>query len=108
MSQLHPKTLSFLSSLKKNNNKPWFDKNKPTYEEIKNELILSAGEVIKEVSKFDPSITGVDPKKSVFRIYRDIRFSPDKTPYKSNIGFWMSKGGMKVPSAGYYVHLQPR
>jgi uncharacterized protein (TIGR02453 family) len=96
MSQIHPKSLSFLSSLKKNNNKPWFDKNKPLYEEIKNELAIAAGEVIKEVSKFDASVSGLDPKKTIFRIYRDIRFSSDKTPYKTNIGFWMSKGGMKI------------
>jgi uncharacterized protein (TIGR02453 family) len=107
MSKLHPQTLKFLSTLKKNNNKAWFDKNKPQYEEIKNELISVADEVIREVNKFDSSLGNVDPKKCVFRIYRDIRFSPDKTPYKTNIGFWMSKGGMKNPSAGYYVHLQP-
>jgi len=105
--QLHPKTLSFLSSLKKNNNKPWFDKNKPAYEEIKDDITSVAGELIREVSKFDPSISGMDPKKSVFRIYRDIRFSPDKTPYKTNIGFYMAKGGVKSPAAGYYVHIQP-
>ena len=107
MAQLHSQTLKFLANLKKNNNKPWFDKNKPQYEEIKNQLTDVASEVIKEVNKFDPSLGDVDPKKSVFRIYRDIRFSPDKTPYKTNIGFWMAKGGMKLPSAGYYVHLQP-
>jgi len=107
MSKLHPKTLSFLSGLKKNNNKTWFEKNKPLYIDIKNELTATAGEVIKEVSKFDSSISGLDPKKTIFRIYRDVRFSKDKSPYKTNIGFWMSKGGMKIPSAGYYVHLQP-
>src|SRR5262249_35275251 len=85
----------------------WFDKNKPTYEDIKNEITMVAAEVIKEVSKFDPSIAGFDPKKSVFRIYRDVRFSKDKSPYKTNIGFYMSKGGIKAPSAGYYVHIQP-
>jgi len=107
MARVHPQSLKFLSGLKKNNNKPWFEKNKPLYEEIKNDLTGISGEVIKEVSKFDPSVSGLDPKKTVFRIYRDIRFSPDKTPYKTNIGFWMSKGGMKIPLAGYYVHLQP-
>src|SRR5580765_2996269 len=106
MAQLHPQTLKYLGSLKKNNNKPWFDKNKPQYEEIKNELVNVAADMIKEVSKFDSAVAATDPKKSVFRIYRDIRFSADKTPYKTNMGFWMSKGGIKLPSAGYYVHLQ--
>ena len=107
MATLHPDTLKFLGNLKKNNKKEWFDKNKPQYEAIKNDLVNVAGEMIKEVSKFDSSVAAVDPKKSVFRIYRDVRFSPDKSPYKTNMGFWMSKGGMKVPSAGYYIHIQP-
>lgn len=107
MSQLHPQTLKFLSNLKKNNNKEWFDKNKPLYESVKNDVTAVAADVIKEVSKFDASVAATDPKKSVFRIYRDIRFSKDKTPYKTNMGFYMSKGGIKLPTAGYYIHLQP-
>ena len=105
MAQFHPQTLKFLSNLKKNNNKPWFDKNKPLYEAVRNDIITIAAEVIKEVAKFDAAVSTVDPKKSVFRIYRDIRFSADKTPYKNNMGFWMAGGGLS--SAGYYVHLQP-
>jgi uncharacterized protein (TIGR02453 family) len=107
MSQLHPQTLKFLANLKKNNNKPWFDKNKSLYEEIKKEITSVSSDVIKEVNKFDASLGAIDPKKTIFRIYRDIRFSKDKSPYKNNIGFWMAKGGMKSPAAGYYVHLQP-
>src|SRR4030095_10845385 len=97
MAQIHPQTLKFLSELKKNNNKPWFDKNKSQYEEIKNEMVGVAAELIKETNKFDSSLGTIDPKKTIFRIYRDIRFSKDKSPYKTNMGFWMSKGGMKVP-----------
>jgi len=107
MPSLHPQTLKFLSSLKKNNNKIWFDKHKPQYEEIKASVIDFMAALIKEVSKFDPSVVGTDPKKSVMRIYRDIRFSKDKTPYKSNIGAGISTGGKNVAAGGYYVHLQP-
>ena len=106
--QLHPQTLKFLSSLKKNNNKIWFDKNKASYEAIKDQLTEFAAAMIKEISKFDPTVADVNAKSTIFRIYRDIRFSKDKTPYKTNVGMGISKGGKNFPTGGYYIHLQPR
>ena len=106
MAQLHPQTMKFLQQIKKNNNKPWFDKNKSSYEEIRSAAIEIAGDLIKEVQAFDASIGSPDPKKSVMRIYRDIRFSKDKTPYKTNIGIGLGHGS-DIHSAGYYIHIQP-
>jgi uncharacterized protein (TIGR02453 family) len=100
-------TLDFLSKLKKNNNKEWFDKNRPAYEEAKKNYIEFIDGVIQTVGKFDPAVRSLEAKKCIFRINRDIRFSNDKTPYKTNMGADISPGGKKAYSAGYYIHLQP-
>ncbi len=105
--KLHPQTFSFLKDLKKNNNKPWFDKHKPLYEEVKNDFTAFVGELIKEMNKVDKTIGEQEAKKAVYRIYRDIRFSKDKTPYKINLGAGFGKGGRKTKYAGYYFHIEP-
>jgi uncharacterized protein (TIGR02453 family) len=79
-------TLDFLVKLKKNNNKEWFDKNRDIYESAKKNYYSFINELIQSISKFDPSIKMLDAKQCVFRINRDIRFSNDKTPYKTNMG----------------------
>lgn len=99
--------LSFLKELSNNNNKEWFDANRPTYEKAKKEMENFIGEVIGEISKFDPSLTGLEPKKAMFRIFRDVRFSKDKTPYKTSFGASLAPGGRKMTAAGYYVHIEP-
>jgi len=60
------------------------------------------------ISKFDPEIVGLDPKSCVFRIYRDVRFSKDKSPYKTNLGAFIALGGKKTMAPGYYFHIQPK
>lgn len=107
MAQLHPQTLKFLTGLKKNNNKEWFEKNRPTYEAVKTAFIEVVNDVIKEVNKFDPTLGQLDGKSCLFRINRDVRFSNDKSPYKNNIGAYLSKGGKNSPASGYYMHVQP-
>jgi uncharacterized protein (TIGR02453 family) len=97
----------FLNKLKKNNNKEWFDKNRPTYESAKKDFQTFINELIVSSSKFDASIKHLEAKNCMFRINRDIRFSNDKTPYKTNMGASISPGGKKSFSAGYYIHLQP-
>ena len=81
--------LSFLDQLKKNNNKEWMDAHKKVYQEARNEFIKINKYVIDELSKFDPDIAGLEAKKSIFRINRDIRFSKDKSPYKINFGAFL-------------------
>ena len=99
--------LSFLKALKKNNNKEWFDDNRKTYETAKKEVQDFTTALIKELSKSDPSIAHLTYKDCLFRINRDVRFSKDKSPYKTNFGIYICAGGKKSMMAGYYLHLEP-
>ncbi len=99
--------LKFLVDLKDNNNREWFQAYKSRYEEAKSEFESIVAEVIKGISGFDSDIGLLKPKDSIFRIYRDVRFSKNKDPYKANMGAAFSKGGRKSRYAGYYLHLEP-
>jgi len=99
--------LSFLKNLSKNNNKEWFDTHKKEYEIIKKEYLIWISELIKSISKFDPEYAGIEAKNCVFRINRDVRFSKDKSPYKTNFGAYINLGGKNSQMAGYYLHLEP-
>lgn len=104
---LTPATLKFLKNLKKNNNKPWFDVHRNEYEAAKNDFEQFIQSVIDKHGKNDGDIKELIAKKCMFRINRDIRFSKDKSPYKTNFGASMDKGGKKSGLAGYYFHLEP-
>jgi len=105
---LQTSTLKFLKDLKKNNNKPWFDKNRKVYETAKADFARFIQAVIDQHGKKDTFIKTVLAKDCLFRINRDIRFSKDKSPYKTNFGASINKGGKKAEhSAGYYFHLEP-
>lgn len=100
-------TIKFLKELSANNNKEWFDTNRKIYESCRKDFLSLIGNIIEEIAKFDPELTDVDPKKCVFRINRDIRFSKDKTPYKTNFGALMGANGKKTEGTGFYMHLAP-
>jgi uncharacterized protein (TIGR02453 family) len=100
-------SLQFLIKLKSNNNKPWFDEHRKEYETLKKELITIGGDIIKEIGKFDASLLNIQPKDCIFRINRDIRFSKDKSPYKTNVGAYFSGRGKKDGVGGYYIHIEP-
>jgi len=100
-------TLKFLKDLKKNNNKPWFDEHRDQYETAKENILALAGALIKGISSFDPPIADLQPKDCTFRINRDVRFSKDKSPYKSNMSAYFNKAGKKGNGAGYYIHIEP-
>lgn len=104
---LHQDTIQFLKQLKVNNNKEWMDANRKQYEAAKADFEQFVTGIIEGISSFDPSLSDLIAKQCVFRLNRDIRFSENKAPYKSNFGAAFSKGGKKSPSAGYYVHLEP-
>jgi len=106
---IQAETLQFLSILKENNNKPWFDANRKTYEAAKKNFAEVVQELIKGIGKFDKSIeeAQLEVKNCTFRINRDVRFSKNKDPYKTNFGASFSKGGKKAHSAGYYLHIDP-
>ena len=99
--------LKFLKALSKNNDRGWFEKNKGDYLQAKEEFELFVGKVLEELIKFNPSLAGLNPKKLPFRIYRDVRFSKDKRPYKTNMGAGFSPNGKLVQEPGFYLHIQP-
>lgn len=102
------KTLAFLKKLKSNNNKEWFDKNKEVYLEAKTEYEAVIDEIIKGLRGFDKKIAAdLKAKDCLFRIYKDVRFSKDKSPYKTNFGASINPGGKKSLVAGYYLHCEP-
>ena len=99
-------TLQFLRNLEKNNNRDWFNENKTLYQEAQQDVISFVEKLMEEMADFDEEIGKLEAKKSVFRIYRDTRFSKDKTPYKTNFGAGLGMGkGNKI--SGYYLHIEP-
>jgi len=99
--------LNFLNSLKRNNNREWFHKNKALYDSAKKEFEIFVNLLINEVHKIDKEVVSITAKDCVFRIYRDVRFSRDKSPYKTNFGAFIVKGGKNSGNAGYYLHVEP-
>ena len=100
-------TLDFLSDLAKHNKKEWMDDNKKRYQEAKAQVIELVSEIIQKSIDFDQTLANVDPKKTLFRINRDIRFSKNKDPYKTNFGAAIVDGGRKSGNPGYYLHIMP-
>ena len=108
MAQISKDTFKFLKELDANNNRDWFKANKSRYDEIRDSFVLFMAEMIDRIAVFDPSVDGLDPKKCVMRIYRDVRFSKDKTPYNLHISGHIVGGGRKNEHgrAGYYVRME--
>jgi len=100
-------TLKFLKDLKKNNNKPWFEAHRKEYEAGKSDFAAFIQTVIDKHSKNDTTIKSIVAKDCMFRINRDVRFSKDKSPYKTNMGAYINRGGKKSVFAGYYFHCEP-
>jgi uncharacterized protein (TIGR02453 family) len=100
-------TLQFLSALKKNNTKEWFDANRKQYELAKENIKELAESLIKSLGVHDEDIAQLLAKDCTFRINRDVRFSKNKDPYKSNMSCIFSKGGKKSEASGFYVHIEP-
>jgi uncharacterized protein (TIGR02453 family) len=109
MGQIKQSTLDFLSELKQNNNREWFHTNRKRYDEAKTNYEEFVQDIIDEVAEFDPILKGLEVSSCTYRIYRDIRFSNDKTIYKSHMGAFIVKGGKKNGDrfAGYYIHVEP-
>lgn len=103
---LSKNTLQFLDDLKTNNNRDWFLENKKRYEEVKKEYQQLVADLLDVMKPMDPSLEMLEVKNCTFRINRDIRFSKDKTPYKSHLGIWLSSGTKGVNRSGYYIHLE--
>ncbi len=104
---LHPDTIKFLSQLAINNNKPWFDENRDRYQAAKEDFEVLVDDLVVRMIPLLPELANMKAKDCVFRIFRDVRFSKDKTPYKAHFGAFLSKGGRKYEGPGYYIHLEP-
>jgi len=107
---MHTRDLvQFLSELAENNNRAWFVMNKPRYDILRAEFLELVTGVIGQIAKFDPAVAGCNPKKALFRINRDMRFSRDKSPYKTTFSAAITASGLKKPSQGggpaYYFHV---
>lgn len=100
-------SLQFLKNLKENNTREWFADNRKSYEEARDSFAEFVSKLIVDVRVFDPSIGAIEHKDCIFRIFRDVRFSANKDPYKINMGAYIAKGGRKRGFAGYYFHLEP-
>lgn len=99
--------IEFLIDLQFNNNRNWFKENNEKYLKAKAEFEQFIDVLIPELKKFDNGIDIASSKESIFRIFRDVRFSKNKEPYKTNFGAFLAKGGRKSPYAGYYIHIEP-
>ncbi len=97
----------FLEELRENNNREWFNAHKDWYLSVKVEHENFINQLISALAVVEPEVDGLTAKDCIFRIYRDVRFSLDKSPYKTHIGSYMVRGGKKSPRAGYYVHIEP-
>lgn len=105
---IDPQTFNFLAELVENNNREWFQANKEKYDAARANVIALATSLIDKLHQIDPGVNAdLDPKKSVMRIYRDIRFSKNKIPYKNNFGVSFPSHGLKLGGVEYYLQIQP-
>ena len=101
-------TMIFLEGLKANNSREWFNDNKSSYLKALKDYEEMLERIISSVGIFDDEVVGLKAKETIFRIYRDVRFSNDKSPYKIHFGAFVAPGGRKSVSGGYYIHIEPQ
>lgn len=99
--------IDFLTDLSQNNDRTWFEANRGRYKLVKQRMDELAAEFIEALASFDPSVEGVQVKDATYRIYRDTRFSKDKSPYKTWWGVYVCPHGKKSGFSGYYMHIEP-
>lgn len=99
-------SLKFLDDLKKNNNRDWFQSQKVRYDSYKKEYYQLVQDFLDNMKSKDESLRNLEVKNCVFRVNRDIRFTKDKSPYKTQMGIWMSPGTKNTNLAGYYIHIE--
>lgn len=97
----------FLRGVTCHNNREWFAENRALYEAAKAQFDRLLTAVIAGIASYDESVKGLEPKDCTYRIYRDTRFSTDKTPYKTHIGGYINAKGKKSDHCGYYLHIEP-
>lgn len=103
-----PPLFTFLSQLAQHNNREWFQDHKATYVQLRAEFEEDAEYLFSELGRLDPALVGPLGRKSVFRIYRDVRFSKNKDPYKMHFSVYFTASvGKEIDSPGYYLQLGP-
>lgn len=102
-----PVIFQFLNGVTAHNDREWFNAHKELYEAARGEFDKVLSTVIARISLFDDGIRGIQPKECTYRIYRDIRFSYDKSPYKTHLGGYINARGKKSDHCGYYIHIEP-
>ncbi|NKB60470.1 MAG: TIGR02453 family protein [Alphaproteobacteria bacterium] len=109
MPHLDPNTFSFIADLGQNNSREWFEDNRARYDTARNDFISFIGVLLMEIETFDSRVAGMDPRRCIFRIYRDTRFSNLKTPFKTNFGARILLGGSKNlhQRTGYFMNIEP-
>ncbi len=109
METIKKSTFDFLKAIKNNNDKDWFNKNRTSYMDARANFEVIVQSAIDKIVEFDPIMKGLEVKNCVYRFNRDIRFSSDKSPYKTHFGAFIVRGGKKFGDrfAGYYIHIEP-
>ena len=108
MAKINPETLLFLTELKQNNHREWFHEHKAKADKARKNFEDFANVLLENLQSFDKALQNIEVKQCLFRIYRDVRFSPNKEPYKTHFGVYIAKnGGKNSDLAGYYFHLDP-
>ena len=109
METIKKSTLDYLNKIKLNNNRDWFIGNRPAYLEARENFESFVQRLIDQIIEFEPIMKGLEVKSCVYRFNRDIRFSNDKSPYKTHFGAFIVKGGKKNGDkyGGYYFHIEP-
>lgn len=100
-------TFAFLKAVKENNNLDWMNKNRDLYHMERDNFLWFSKELIEKISKMDKSIWELQVKNATFRFNKDIRFSKDKSPYKTNFWVIIREDGKRGIGAGYYIHIEP-
>lgn len=101
------KIFDFLTEISHNNNREWFHAHRERYDEAHATFVGIAEQMIAHIGQFDVEVAGLPVKSTLYRFYRDTRFSADKTPYKQHFGTYINPKGKKSPHGGYYLHLEP-
>ena len=104
---MNDQIFQFLRELRQNNNRNWFQANKARFDILRQAFTNEVQQLIDRIALFDPEIAGTEARNCLFRIYRDIRFSPNKLPYKQHFAAYIARGGKNSERGGYYLHLEP-
>ena len=100
-------TFDFLKKLRKNNHREWFHTHRDDYEAAKDDFRAMVSKLLEDFTRLNSRLTGLEVKDLVFRINRDVRFSANKDPYKTNFGAYFVEGGKKSGKAGLYLQVEP-